>query len=245
MNAMNRSSQIFKKLLVLNGSVLFAMTLQRLVLFLLVVRHWTFGVGGTPIIEAFVAGVRFDLCVLGFMNIPVLLIVWITCTDLMAQSQNPLLKAFRRWTLWLYFGVTTLIIHALAMLDLMFFASNGHRWTIYDYQDKGFDFFASTISRWGVAFSGGIIAFFLLLWVFRSLFILVRIQLHTVDSTEKKQSFGLELTRGVILPIFIVALAARGTWTPHHLNMEHAEVSQIQALNQLALSPVWAFDKKF
>ena len=37
MNMLNRSSQVFKKLLFFNGSVLFSMTLQRLVLFLVVV----------------------------------------------------------------------------------------------------------------------------------------------------------------------------------------------------------------
>jgi hypothetical protein len=245
MQVMNRSYQIFKKLLVFNSSVLFAMSLQRLVLFLVVVRHWVFGISGSVLFESFLTGLRFDLCVLGFMNIPVLFLTWWICNDQMVHTQNPVLKALRKWSLWIYLGLITLIIHILAMLDLMYFATSGHRWTYYDWQEKGFDFFVTVATRWGSLFTGGIIAFFLLLWVFRSLFILFRVQIHTVDVPKEHQQFGIELLRGVLIPVFLVGLAARGTVTPHHLALEHAEVSQIQGLNQLALSPVWAFDKKF
>ncbi|MBC7372131.1 MAG: hypothetical protein H7326_11225, partial [Bdellovibrionaceae bacterium] len=85
----------------------------------------------------------------------------------------------------------------------------------------------------------------LLLWVFRSVFILFRVQLHTVDVPPGQENLARDVFMGLILPIFIVALATRGTITAHHLGFEHAEVSQIQGLNQLALSPLWAFDKKF
>lgn len=245
MQFMNRSFQIFKKLLVFNSSVLFAMTLQRLVLFLVVVRHWTFGTSSSVLADVFVAGVRFDLCVLGFMNIPVIFLTWWICTDRMINTKNVVLKAIRKWSLWIYLGLTTLVIHVLAMLDLMYFATSGHRWTYFDWQESGLEFFSVVASRWGGLFTGGIIAFFLLLWIFRSLFILFRVQLHTVEVAKENQNFGIELLRGVILPLFLVALAARGTISAHHLNIEHSEISPIHGLNQLALSPAWAFDKKF
>jgi hypothetical protein len=221
------------------------MSLQRLVVFLVVVRHWTFGASFSVLAEVFVTGLRFDLCVLGFMNIPVLFITWWISTDQVVKSQNPLLKALRKWVLWIYLGVATLAIHVLGMLDLMFFATSGHRWTYFDFQKSGFDFMLTVASKWGTTYTGGLVAFFLLLWVFRSVFILFRVQLHTVDFPKEQLNFGLELFRGVILPIFLVLLAARGTVAPHHLAMEHAEVSQNQWLNQLVLSPLWAFDKKF
>ncbi len=245
MQVLNRSYQIFQRLLLFNSSVLFAMSMQRLVLFLVVVRHWSFGAAPVTLAEVFVTGIRFDLCVLGFINIPALFITWWICTDKMIQAGNPILKVLRKWSLWGYLGVTTLIIHIVGMLDLMYFATSGHRWTYSDWQSSGFEFFGAVATRWGSLFTGSIIAIFLMLWVFRCIFILFRVQLHVLDLPEEQLRPLLLVVRGAIAPVFIVALAARGTISAHHLGMEHAEVSQVQSLNQLALSPLWAFDKKF
>ena len=245
MQILNRSYQIFAKLMVFNGSLLFAMSLQRLVLFLVVVRHWVFGASSNVIAETFFAGLRFDLCVLAFLNIPSLLIVWWISSDSAVHSKNSMLRFLRKWILWIYIGTASLLIHVVGMFDLMFFATSGHRWNYFDWQKQGFDFFVTVVSKWGSFFTGGIIAFFLLLWVFRSVFILFRVQLHTVDVPPGRENVARDVFLGLVLPIFLVALAARGTLTPHHLGREHAEVSQSQELNQLALSPLWAFDKKF
>lgn len=245
MQMLNRSFQIFAKLMVFNSSLIFAMSLQRLVLFLVVVRHWVFGTSGTVIGETFLAGLRFDVCVVAFLNIPALFIVWWLCSDVAIRSESSVVRALRKWSLWVYMGVASLLIHLMGMFDLMFFATSGHRWTMTDWNKQGFDFFVTVISKWGSLFTGGIIAFFLLLWVFRSVFILFRVQLHTVDVPPGQENLARDVFMGLILPIFIVALATRGTITAHHLGFEHAEVSQIQGLNQLALSPLWAFDKKF
>ena len=245
MQVLNRSYQIFQRLFLFNSSVLLAMSLHRLVLFLVVVRHWSFGSSTQTYIDTFVAGIRFDLCVLGFMNIPVLFIVWWICTDAMIQTRRPILKVLRKWSLWIYLGATTLIIHISAMLDLMYFATSGHRWTYSDWQSSGLDFFGTGASRWGSLFTSGIVAFFVVLWVFRCIFILFRVQLNVLDLPKEQLKLCQQALRGAIIPLFIVTLAARGTFTAHHLNLKHAEVSQVVSLNQLALSPIWAFDKKF
>lgn len=235
------------KLLAFNGSVLFAMSLQRLVLFLVVVRHWLFGADGFTIASSFVMGLRFDLCVLGFINIPVLLLTWVISTDSVANSSNKALRFFRQWSLVIYLGVTTFIIHLLGMLDLMYFASAGRRWTYYDWQGSGLSFISQVSGKWGFVFTTGVVVLFVFLWVFRCLMQLYRVQLQKMplQSERLAQSKALLILFGAVLPFFIVALAARGTWTAHHINAEHAEVSQNPALNQMALSPVWAFDKKF
>jgi hypothetical protein len=247
MNNLNRASQIFKKLLTFNGSVLFSMSIQRLVLFLVVVRHWLFGADGFSIASSFFAGVRFDLCVLGFINIPVLFITWLISTDKVAESPHKVMQFFRDWILWIYLGVSTLAIHVLGLLDMMFFARQGHRWTYFDWQENGLGFFSEVSAKWGPTFTAGVVLLFILLWGFRSVFVLYKLQLHKVKISESKyaNSKPLMIISAVILPLLAVAFSARGTWTPHHIGMEHAEVSQNQALNQLALSPVWAFDKKF
>lgn len=245
MQVLNRSYQIFRKLLIFNGSVLFSMSLQRLVLFLIVVRHWTFAASAGTLVETFVAGIRFDLCVLAFINIPVLFVTWWICSDQMLQTKNPILNFLRKWSLWIYLGGTTLVIHVFGLLDLMFFATSGHRWTYADWQSAGVEFFGTVATRWGSLFTGGVVAFFLMLWVFRCLFILFRVQLHVSDLPTDQLKLWPQIMRGVVVPVFILALAARGTVTAHHLGFEHAEISSVQGLNQLALSPIWAFDKKF
>jgi len=246
-NVLRRSRQIYIKLMVFNGSVLLSMSLQRLVLFLVVVRHWIFGAGGLTVASSFSNGARFDLCVLGFINIPVLFITWAISTDFMANTPNKTLQFLRKWILWIYLGVTSLIIHALGLFDMMFFAANGHRWTYYDWQESGFSFFGKQAGAWGVLFTFGVTALFLILWAFRCIFTLYKLKLQAIalEQTNFGESKAALLMTGFLLPLFAIALAARGTWTAHHLNIEHAEVSQIQALNQMTLSPVWAFDKKF
>lgn len=246
MNVLNRSTQMFTKLMFFNGSVLFSMTLQRMVLFLVVVRHWLFGADGLTVAMSFINGARFDLCVLGFINIPVLFIVWGISTDFMVNTSNRFMQFLRRWILWIYLGVTTLTIHALGLLDMMFFAANNHRWTYYDWQASGFSFIEKVFNAWGALFTFGVVALFLMLWIFRCLFTLYKVQLHSVAAkgSTQKSLMALVVT-GILIPFIVTALAARGTWTAHHINMEHSQISAIHALNQMTLSPVWAFDKKF
>jgi hypothetical protein len=246
MNLLSRSDQIFRKLLSFNVSVLLAMSLQRLVLFLLVVRHWIFGSDGTVIGNAFLTGARFDLCVLGFLSIPALCIVWLICTDTLIHSKNPAVQSLRKWILWFYLGAVTLVIHVLGLLDLLYFANTGHRWTFADWQGHGLGFIAKTSERWGWIFTLGVVAVFILLWVVRCLFALYKVQLHTAPIPEGTTPSRIKLwCLGAILPVLVVAFAARGTWTPHHLERQDAQISPIASLNQLALSPLWIFDKTF
>lgn len=245
-NLLGRSGQIFRKLFVFNASVLLAMTLQRVVLFLLVVRHWIFGADSATLGRAFWIGARFDLCVLGFLSIPALFIVWLISSEAMVTATQPAVQAFRRWILWGYLAVTTLIIHVVGILDLFFFANNGHRLTLTDLHVQGFGFLAKTSERWGWIFTAGVVLVFILLWVFRCLFALYRVQLHTLPVMEGARVSKLWFwILGAILPVVVVASAARGTWTAQHLRLEDAKFSQILSLNQLSLSPLWAIDKKF
>ncbi|MGZ3744623.1 MAG: hypothetical protein ACXWRE_00875 [Pseudobdellovibrionaceae bacterium] len=254
MDILNRSSQLFIKLMAFSASVLFSMSLQRLVLFTLVVRHWIFGADGLTIATSFMNGLRFDLCVLGFINIPVLFFTWIISSEFMVKTSSKVLQFGRQWLLWIYLSVVTLLIHLLGFFDLMFFAANSHRWTYYDWQESGLSFVGQVMNLWGGIFTFAVSFLFLTLWISRCIFTLYKLGLQGNRSGQPlsppaSKKFGDSklalLTSGLVLPLLIVALAARGTWTAHHINIEHAEISQIQALNQMTLSPIWAFDKKF
>jgi hypothetical protein len=46
-----------------------------------------------------------------------------------------------------------------------------------------------------------------------------------------------------VIPVLLVAGAARGTWTAHHLEKADSEISAWENVNELALNAVWAWDK--
>ncbi len=52
-----------------------------------------------------------------------------------------------------------------------------------------------------------------------------------------------EIALRIVIPLIVVILAARGTVEPHHLALEHSEVSNSKPINEMALNAVWCFDK--
>ncbi|MGZ3774805.1 MAG: hypothetical protein ACXVCY_13345 [Pseudobdellovibrionaceae bacterium] len=63
------------------------------------------------------------------------------------------------------------------------------------------------------------------------------------DEFSPRYGSKLEITWRIVLPLLLIALAARGTVEPHHLALEHSEVSNNKAINEMALNAVWCFDK--
>lgn len=53
----------------------------------------------------------------------------------------------------------------------------------------------------------------------------------------------LEKSLRVLLPAVLIALAARGTISAHHLRYEDSQVSFTEAINEMALNAPWCFDK--
>ena len=63
------------------------------------------------------------------------------------------------------------------------------------------------------------------------------------DEFSPRKGGKVEIVLRILLPFILVFLAARGTVEPHHLALEHSEVSSNTSINEMALNAVWCFDK--
>lgn len=181
-------------------------------------------------LRAFFTGARFDLLVLGFLLIPVLLL-WLASLGLKDASARAA-RVSRGWLTLAWWIVTT-----IAAFDWLFFAANGRRMTFHDLKTPDF-----VSDGFGVV---GTETAVIVALIFLCCAILGARQILQMPSfkTKTRPESGLRRAWRVIAPVLAVALMARGTLTPHHLEKQHSEVSSNPALNQLVLTPAWAFDK--
>ncbi len=227
---------------------------SHLLLWMTVLRLWLFFALDFELLgfhrdlaQALFAGFRFDLLILGFVWIPIVVGTW-----LCAIWWNP-----RRLALiWkLTFALLILAIFDLSWLDLF--------WTATHQSRINSQFFNSDLKT--VVIEG-----WLTLGSLRSLFYLVLLASSTfamilsLNWKERWKVVGEKKAAGeraaeplrqrvesppakfffqLIGSFLLVALAARGTWTAHHLNMEHSQVSEEPKINQLVLNPAWNITK--
>lgn len=179
---------------------------------------------------AFFAGFRFDLLVLGFAWIPVVTLTWLWA---LWWSPRKLLFLFK-----IYFVVLVLLLFDLAWLDLFWTAVTSfrlnHEFFLADSKailDQGWKLLGASrswISTLGMGFS--------------SLALVLMIHSVKWKSTYTATPKALLILK-MFLSFFLVASAARGTWTAHHLNIEHAQVSSQPLVNQIPLNAAWNLDK--
>lgn len=180
--------------------------------------------------SAFWSGFRFDLLVLGFFWIPFVAFVWLLGLFGLAR------KLFLLWKVYFVFVIVT--VASLSWLDLFWTASHNTR--------LNSEIFKSSVGEtlnWGWFSLGGtpaIISTILILYSSYLLFVSVG-KLQSPGSSPKVSKS--QLTFEVFISIILVAFAARGTWTPHHLNIEHSQVSSDPQVNQLPLNAPWNLDK--
>lgn len=220
--------QVLKALLKPTLLILVWMTLLRLLLY---VTLFTKQLGIHPDLgKALFAGFRFDLCVLGFLWIPIVVITWLS-----AFFTSPR-KLFFAWKL--YFVVIILLTFDLYWMDLFWTAVSNARLNSEFFTadsrvilDQGWKIVGNQ-KAWICTLAMGISSLGLVLWLYG-----LKIK-KTYDLPNRAQLAG-----EILLSVFLVAFAARGTWTPHHINIEHAQVSSEPLMNQIPLNPLWNLDK--
>ncbi|MEN0059660.1 MAG: hypothetical protein AAGB31_12545 [Bdellovibrio sp.] len=230
------SSKVFMKLGLLSLTLVLFMTFFRMNLYFLSVFHATPDVDVTEVFHSFLAGVRFDLLILGFVMIPVSLIL--------------LLQAFtERWPSWMfviyrgYFMLVWFLICVLTFIDFFHFVRTGMRMRFTDYMMWTPDAWMDSLH--GLQRNQ--------IWIFSVITILLfnlgYMLIKGLRFGEWKDEFSpntgsrLEMGLRIVIPLMLVALAARGTVTAHHLAWEHSDVSGNKAVNEMALNAVWCFDK--
>lgn len=229
---LTEAHQIFSALVKPTVLILLWMSLLRLVLF---VGVFSGQIGFHPdLTMALFTGVRFDALVLGFLWIPILVLTWIW------SSFSCPKKLFRLWKFYLIMAV--LIIFYFSWLDLFWTAAKNLR--------LNHEFFEA--SQRIILDSGGVVLGRARSIVFTGAMISsclgILLSIHWLPFPPEKTGSSetgspLKIFLQAMVILFCVALAARGTWTAHHLNVEHAEVSENTLVNQIPLNPIWNMDK--
>ncbi len=183
------------------------------------------------LIEAFFVGIRFDILVLGFFWIPVfvLTLLW----SLFQEAEKIFVP------LKIYWVLLVLLILDLSWVDLFWFASRGDRLNHELFQ----------VNPWVALSTGWLILGAKVSWLVTIVMTVSGLMLTVLIFKAKMQTVALpshsklQITGKLFLVFLMIALAARGTWTPHHLNIEHAQVSDNSLINKIPLNPVWNLDK--
>lgn len=200
----------------------------RLVLFMVCYQHRV--PMGQPVVEAFLAGTRFDILVLGFFWIP----VWFWAWGLAAAGKTDWIFQPMRfywcmsWTLFFFYQVSDLFVTAPTGIRMNAESSRG---------DIARIFIEGTHAMTGWRTTFALIALFIV-------FVAVLRRMIALKEIPLPAKFQGPIWFKMFFSLFVVALAARGTITAHHLNIEHAQVSNSQEINQISLNPIWNSDKK-
>lgn len=230
------SSKVFLKLGVLAVTLILFMTLFRMNLYFLSVFHATPNVTMTEVGQAFLAGLRFDILIFGFLFIPVYFV-------LIVQA---VLESWPRFMFFLYkayFVLAWFLICALTFMDFFHFAKHGARMRFADYMGWNPD----VLIEQARSLQPNQVWIFCIITVM--LFGLGYTLTKSIRFGEWKDEYSphggskFETVFRIFLPLLLIALAARGTVEAHHLALEHSEVSYNQAINEMALNAVWCFDK--
>jgi hypothetical protein len=221
--------QVLKALLKPTALVLIWMMVIRLLIFGAVYQAKIQESSDLP--AALFAGFRFDLCVMGFFWIPIVTLTW--ASTFVTHPR----KLFFFWKLYFVFGI--LIIFDLSWMDLFWSMVSNVRLNAQFFQadsrlilDQGWHLLGPA-KAWICTLGMGFSSLGLVLWLYG-------LKLNKNYDLPSRKKLALQIVGSFLL----VAFAARGTWTPHHINLEHAQVSTDPLINQIPLNAVWNLDKE-
>lgn len=235
-NAIKDFSHFWQRVFQTSISLLFLMSIIRLILFLLAFHLFTARSDHHEIITAFIVGVRFDFLVISFLLIPILPISYF----FLLKSCNGFWRSFLGLFFKIYFILCWALIWTISLIDGPYFLSHHERLRYGSYASLFKIHWLNEITQ---AFSKNYLLSYLILFI--GILGFKKILKNKFNKTPKL-SQSLSLVQKIIrltLPLFILALGARGTWTPHHLNIEHSQISSFKFLNELSLNAAWSFDK--
>jgi len=230
------STKVLVKLMKLSIAMIGFMTLYRLNLFMLSGFAKVEETSLVEVLQTFLVGFRFDVLVFGFLLIPVVFVLLIQAF-------------FEKWPRGMYliyktyFGLMWILISLLTYADFFFYALHGKRMRFSDYSSWSFE----TLWQQWQAVPLNQATIFTVITVL--LLVLAHMLIRSLDFGNWKDEYSPhpakrgEVALRIILPLLVILLMARGTVEPHHLALEHAQISYNDALNEMGLNAVWCFDK--
>jgi hypothetical protein len=212
------------------------MSLFRVNLYFLSVFHATPDAVFVEVGQSFLAGLRFDILIFGFLMIPIYFLLMIGAFT--EKWPAGVLTGYK-----VYLGIAWLVICLLTFVDFFHFAKFGTRMRFADYTSWNF---SVLLEQMQAMQRHQILIFSVITLMLLSLGYMLTMSLkfgEWKDEFSPIPGSKWEITWRVLFPLLIVFLAARGTVDAHHLGLEHSEVSSMKAINEMALNPVWCFDK--
>ena len=230
------SSKVFLRILAVSIAMLVFMSMFRLNLYFLTVFHATPDADFTEVTHSFLAGLRFDTLIMGFALIPVVVL-----TTLQACLES---WPKRMFTLYrLYLGFAWIVICLLTFMDFFHFTNFGKRMRFADYMSWNFETLFDQAQKI-LPNQSVIFAIISLLLLALGLMIVIALRFgEWKDEYSPRKGNRFEIIIRLTVPFILVILAARGTVEPHHLALEHSIVSSVSSINEMALNPLWCFDK--
>ncbi|MES3038052.1 MAG: hypothetical protein V4736_09120 [Bdellovibrionota bacterium] len=187
-----------------------------------------------PMSSAFVMALRFDWLILSFLLIPVWLLLVIREFSNIAAIKIDVGIVYY----WRIITGTALIIWIVN--GLYFTHQKSWMW----------------MTQWKNRLSDeSLVSLLLVLGLFSILYLLRNSRLFfwnirlTPRPSTKAPRFGdgkvfLESVGVVMISALLIALGARGTLTPHHLELQHSKLTSSKEINAWILSPLWTINKK-
>ncbi|MGE0634180.1 MAG: hypothetical protein AB7O96_17325 [Pseudobdellovibrionaceae bacterium] len=217
-----------RKIYIYCALVLLIMTLQRF--FLLSGTTFVGNLKAEHKMSAlFIMGLRFDLLVIGFALMPVACTIWVyNFFSVFFKNAEPSL----RYCLHSLTGLW-LLIFGLAVVAANYFDGLQFSVTKERLSPSRLDIaIENAAPLMQYPFYKATFSFFIVVSVALLLFRTFYIHI------ENKKLHNLWLS---FIFTLIVAMASRGTWTPHHLNINHSKITNIELINNLVLNPIWSY----
>lgn len=186
----------------------------------------------SEVVLAFIVGLRFDLLVLAFLILPMIILA----PGALLFSRGSRVPS---WLVSFFLGSMWTLIVAMAAVDFCYFSATGRRVSSMAWASLGgFNQVRQALSGLPtetVLLNGG--TMLCIWWVGLRLRDPIR---SGVLRAQLNRSFHWGKW---LLSLVLVALAARGTVTAHHLGWGHAKVSSRRVVQELAINPLWSWDK--
>ncbi len=230
MKSLHRSQRynlVFCQTLRLGGIFLVLMSALRFIFYFLSARSFEI-IQQNIVLRAFFVGLRFDLLVVGFVFIPVVVLgtLWF-----MLGGREAIFKI----CLKVYLSVCWALVLISAALSLPHFLKEGRhfRWADPIY-GPNLDLTSLVLV--------GLILLFMMASILKTLWLYFEYPYPQIMGAWKMAP-ALEVGLRLLIPVILVAMAARGTFGPHHLEREDSQISPWENVNELALNSVWCVSK--
>lgn len=233
MNSIRYFSYFWQRVFRINASFLLFMSIMRLILLMRTPLSFSILTPMPEILNCFIIGLRFDLLVICFLLIPLLLATYVLALGLW--------NILFLWATRIYLFLVWTLVCVISLIDGAQFTKSQQRLRHGGYEHL-----------WSINWPHKVFHSFqenpLVCFLFAVVFVLGFTSLWTQKISNWKSSAEkmsrLNILIKILIPLIVVLLGARGSLGPHHLDYRDSQFSTFSPINELSLNALWTFDKQ-